>query len=361
MNFKTFILILAPHRAIVLCLISMYAYQSAALAQDVHFSQMGQTPLLLNPALTGVFNGKYRAFINYKDQWSSFGKAYRTSAFSIDTELMKNPKKRSSFGAGLIAFSDRAGDFGLSTAFVGFSFSGIVKVAVNQVVTGGIRGGFGQRSVNIQNPRTSEQFVGSYDPSLSSGESFQFDPFHYGNFSLGIGWSKWRVGINSASNVETRTSFGLAYHHVNRPKVSFNLIEEQLYSKIILHGHTYFRIKNAPLGLLPAASVVKQGPATEINVGTYLRYRVREDSRYTGLIKESTVLLGLHTRIGDALIPSIMLVIADYTLGISYDINISSLRKASSGRGGIEFSLRFQNVESSSRGKKGRAKHGSMY
>ena len=361
MNSNTLILIFIRYRALVLFVMYLCAYQGVAVAQDVHFSQISQTPLLLNPALTGVFNGKHRAYINYKNQWNQFGNAYHTSAFSIDTELMKRPNKPSSYGVGLIAFSDRAGDFGLSTTFIALSFTGIVEVADKQVVTGGIRGGFGQKSIDIQNPRTSAQYAGSYDPTLPSGESFQIDPFYFGNFSLGVSWSKWRGEMNIASNDESRTSVGFAYHHVNRPNMGFNLIEERLYSKFVFHGSMYIGIKSTPLALLPAVTLVKQGPATEINIGTNLRYRVREDSRYTGFIKETTLLFGLYTRLGDALIPSIMLVISDYAIGISYDINTSSLSKASSGRGGIEFSLRFQSLESSLRGKKGGAKHGSMY
>ena len=40
-----------------------------ALAQDRHFSQFYSSPLTLNPALTGAFDGKYRVGTNYRDQW----------------------------------------------------------------------------------------------------------------------------------------------------------------------------------------------------------------------------------------------------------------------------------------------------
>jgi len=40
-------------------------------AQDPHFSQYYFTPLEVNPALTGIFEGKYRASMSYRDQWSS--------------------------------------------------------------------------------------------------------------------------------------------------------------------------------------------------------------------------------------------------------------------------------------------------
>ena len=37
-------------------------------AQDVHFSQFNETPQLLNPGATGVYNGYMRGIINYKNQ-----------------------------------------------------------------------------------------------------------------------------------------------------------------------------------------------------------------------------------------------------------------------------------------------------
>ncbi|RYE11728.1 MAG: type IX secretion system membrane protein PorP/SprF, partial [Sphingobacteriales bacterium] len=36
---------------------------------DPHFSQYYANPLYLNPALTGVIDGDYRATVNFKQQW----------------------------------------------------------------------------------------------------------------------------------------------------------------------------------------------------------------------------------------------------------------------------------------------------
>ncbi|MES1226414.1 MAG: type IX secretion system membrane protein PorP/SprF, partial [Bacteroidota bacterium] len=42
---------------------------TAALAQDPNFSQFFASPLTLNPALTGKFDGVYRVAGNYRNQW----------------------------------------------------------------------------------------------------------------------------------------------------------------------------------------------------------------------------------------------------------------------------------------------------
>ena len=49
-------------------------------AQDPHFSQFFSSPLTLNPAFTGKFNGTWRLAANHRDQWPSIPKAYVTSS-----------------------------------------------------------------------------------------------------------------------------------------------------------------------------------------------------------------------------------------------------------------------------------------
>ena len=50
-----------------------------------------------------------------------------------------------------------------------------------------------------------------------------------------------------------------------------------------------------------------------------------------------------YYRTGDAFIPTVMLEVASFSVGISYDVNVSGLTEASNGKGGMEISLRFIN------------------
>ena len=57
-------------------------------AQDKHFTQFYAAPLTLNPALTGAFNGKYRASVIYRDQWRNvLDDPYVTFASAIDVKF----------------------------------------------------------------------------------------------------------------------------------------------------------------------------------------------------------------------------------------------------------------------------------
>jgi len=62
----------------------------AAKAQDPGFSQFFASPLTLNPALTGKFNGIVRVAGNYRNQWPSINNAFITSTISVDAPIMTN-------------------------------------------------------------------------------------------------------------------------------------------------------------------------------------------------------------------------------------------------------------------------------
>src|SRR3954466_6657585 len=82
---------------------------SGVKAQDIHFSQVLETPLFLNPANTGFFNGYFRAIANYRNQWSAMGNPYQTIGISMDGGLFKSKRRKAFMGLGFTLFNDRAG------------------------------------------------------------------------------------------------------------------------------------------------------------------------------------------------------------------------------------------------------------
>jgi hypothetical protein len=113
--------------------------------------------------------------------------------------------------------------------------------------------------------------------------------------------------------------------------------------KTVFHGNVLYGIKNTNLSLVPGYVVYLQGSNKEILFGSMFRYTTKESSKYTGYVKGSAIGWGLHYRNNDALVASFLLEMGQYALGISYDVNVSKLKTASSGRGGFEIALRFVN------------------
>ncbi|HNA97235.1 MAG TPA: type IX secretion system membrane protein PorP/SprF, partial [Chitinophagaceae bacterium] len=56
-------------KKIVFTLLTCVALVSVSNAQDPNFSQFFASPLTLNPALTGKFDGTFRVAGNFRNQW----------------------------------------------------------------------------------------------------------------------------------------------------------------------------------------------------------------------------------------------------------------------------------------------------
>ncbi|MGZ8550752.1 MAG: PorP/SprF family type IX secretion system membrane protein, partial [Chitinophagaceae bacterium] len=91
-------------------------------AQDPNFSQFFASPLTMNPAMTGKFDGVYRFSANYRNQWPTISNAYTTMTASIDMGILKDRiPDFDQFGVGLMAYSDKAGDGALNSTYYGLS------------------------------------------------------------------------------------------------------------------------------------------------------------------------------------------------------------------------------------------------
>ena len=58
-------------------MILSFAVAPGAGAQDIHFSQFFEAPLLRNPSLAGIYTGDIRVQAVYRDQWNSITNAYK--------------------------------------------------------------------------------------------------------------------------------------------------------------------------------------------------------------------------------------------------------------------------------------------
>lgn len=59
---------------------------------------------------------------------------------------------------------------------------------------------------------------------------------------------------------------------------------------------------------------------------------------------QNAVQFTLATRLGDALIPALQYEFGDWTVGLSYDWNISDFEQATRGRGGYELAVIYRTV-----------------
>ena len=84
-----------------------------AKAQDPFVTQRFNTPLFVNPALTGNGDKANRMHFLYRDQWREIPVPYVSALISYDRKLIN--KNNNLLGAGLQFFYDRSGDGAYST------------------------------------------------------------------------------------------------------------------------------------------------------------------------------------------------------------------------------------------------------
>lgn len=101
---------------IILMAVCLMLKTTTVTAQDPNFSQFFVSPLTLNPALTGKFNGTFRVAGNYRDQWPAISNAFITSTASFDAPIMRNRiSELDTWGVGVMAMTDRTANGILTT------------------------------------------------------------------------------------------------------------------------------------------------------------------------------------------------------------------------------------------------------
>lgn len=320
-----------------LFLLLLFSIVQVTFAQDFHFSQSYSSPLSINPASTGSFKGDYRIVCNYKDQWSSIAKSYKTVFASADFVTFRKKKSGSFLGTGLSFYNDRAGKSKMGTTQINLPLAYNVKLNKYNFFAAGLQFGYAQKGVSVNNLKWDNQFNGTtYDPNLTTGETNFDDQISYVDFAAGLLW-------NFVPDEKNLVTIGASLSHVNKPNHSFSKnYSDPLNPKIVLHGSAQIKIGEKNVSFIPLALFTNQGKLKEINAGGMIKYGKGLGSKYTGTNKPSSVSFGSLYRIKDAII---ILVNIDYksmfTFGFSYDINVSNLAIASKGRGGIELCISY--------------------
>lgn len=313
-----------------------------AVAQDIHFVQFTETPQLINPGLTGVFEGKMRIIANYRDQWATVDAPYRTFGFNYDHRITPNKlKKKASLAVGVAAYRDDAGDLGLHTTSGVISLASTLNLTHEQSVTAGIQSGILYRGVDMSNAVWGSQYDGdNYDPTISSGEVSNFNSFISPDVSLGFSWSyNQPLGIGPFRDLQVHAGTGL--FHLNRPKQKFNLDQDdRLNMRWTLHADAMMGVGNGRSYIVPMFLFQLQGHATEAVFGALYRFMLKEAAQVTGFVKGGALSVGATYRWGDAITPMIAAEYLYFRLGVSYDVNVSKLSKATGYQGGLEISLK---------------------
>lgn len=336
-------------RAVISIGITVFLLSESVLAQDIHFTQFTMLPAYINPSQTGKFNGNFRAVAGYRSQWRSVTKfPYSTYGGIIDAPVKKNGQK-GFWGLGLNVFADKAGEGNLKTTSADIFVAYHIRLSQNSFLSGGLTGGILQRSINLSQLRFENQFDGKgHNTSLSSGETFAYQNFIKPSVGVGISYA-WgddkSINVISNNNYSGRKlNIGISVFNVTQPYYSFT---KNSTDKLALRYAGFlmssFGIENTNIAVIPSALINMQNKASEVMLGGMVRYTLREQSKYTEKLKGAALSVGGYYRWGDAFSPAMLIESGSLAIGVSYDFNVSGLKIASNGRGGLEFMIRFLN------------------
>ena len=310
-------------------------------AQDIHFSQFNETPVVINPALSCTAYDT-RIIANYKNQWANVASPYQTYGLSIEKALKHLKLKKSYIGMSLTVYNDKAGDAGLGTLTANLGCNAVIKTGKFSKLSAGIGGGIIYRTINPAKLRWESQYDGyAYNNATASGEATPNNTLLQGDFVGGVVYHYAKSERYISAQDGTKFDIGVSVFHFNKPKYSFVTSGDKQYAKFVGHANFDIGIKDAHAAIVPSIIYMRQGPSQEIDAGFMFKYIIQDQSVYTGVKKASAISAGVFYRVGDAIIPSLLLQFDKYAIGASYDLNISKLSSASKSKGGLEISLRF--------------------
>lgn len=312
-------------------------------AQDIHFSQFRFQPLLINPAMAGA-NHEVEGIVSFKDQWKSVGAPYRTFSASYDMRLSKESRSSKGFwAAGCYLYKDKAGDSKLSNAYAKLMTTYHLDLGEGSMLGGGGYFGFGQRSITYDGLKWVDQhdFKG-YNPTISTSDPVMGgNSFLYPDAGVGLVYSYKSTERYLTANDQLIINGGISVQNLTRPKYNFMGSTLQQYMKWVAFGRAAIGVGNSDLSVVPGFVYMRQGPYQELYFGADFQYSMSEASKYTGFIKGSFITVGIHYRTLDAIVASLALEWSHYAIGVSYDVNTSSLNPATNYRGGFELHLRY--------------------
>lgn len=310
-------------------------FSTLTFAQDIHFSQFSETPLLRNPALAGLFSGDLRIQGVYRNQWNSVTVPYQTGSLNAEFKLPIGHSDDFLTMGGEILY-DKAGTVALTATHIlpVINYHKSLSEEKNMYLSLGFMGGLVQRRIDRSKITTNSQFNGNaYDGTLSDGESFPGNGYSYFDGSAGLSFNS-QLGQNQDDNI----FLGVAYHHFNKaPRISFyandkiEMVPKWVYSAGVRWGVTEYSYVTFH------ADYSQQGPSKETIGGGLYSYKLDDptDPRYV-------FHAGAFLRWKDAIIPVVKMEYKPITIALSYDVNLSELKTASQGRGGFELSISYQ-------------------
>jgi type IX secretion system PorP/SprF family membrane protein len=304
----------------------------AAQAQDLHFSQWFNTPLVTNPANTGFIpDADYRIGANYRNQWSSIMTVpYKTFGIWGDAQLFRDRIESGWLGLGGVIFRDVAGSGSLTSTKAYASLAYHQMIGVAHLLSAGFNVGWANKRINTTDLKFPDQFDGKFfDSDLPTSVVIDNPNINYFDVQVGLNYAYFptdQLYING----------GISVQHLNRARESFFDVDDAGIDSRIEPRYTAFANASYKMSDMvivnPMAYYTQQASASEMVVGANVQYNLSGDG-------ETELLGGLYYRPGDAIVPMVGFEWKNIRLTFTYDATQSALKQFNNSRGAYEFAI----------------------
>ena len=331
------------------CFLILFFLQKNSTAQDVHFSQIESSPLLMSPATAGYLDEATDRFtLKYRNQWSAIlpEQSFETFAATYDGRFCFD-NSDNFFGYGLSAMEDQVGDPVFKTSQYQAAFAYHFRLTTGSFLSLGFQSGLLRYRIDPKDFNFDHEFDGGVgffnlpnsNDILNDSEKLIWD--------VGAGAllyhpdRSWNVGISFQHDVK-RSYFAFTETGIednNRVPTRW-LVNASFPISFSLRGKHHH--------IIPKVIFLLQRPHWQVLTGADFRLNILEGT-YHGLLENLT--LGIAARASnhpsnsttfDAGVVSLNLEIShNLHLGTSYDFTFSSLQNSNRSMGSLEMSMVF--------------------
>ena len=298
-------------------------------AQDLHFSQFFNNPLLTNPANTGFIpDADYRLGASYRNQYSNImAVPYKTMSIFGDAQVFRNRIETGWLGLGAVILHDVAGTGSLTSAKAYASIAYHQELGLSSLLTAGFNVGWANKRIDQSKLTFPDQFDGKFfDASIPTAAMLLNNSISYFDLQVGMNYAYFPtqdIYINA----------GYSIHHVNEPKETFfeDNSNDQISMRQIAFLNGLFKVTDNVI-INPNIYYTTEAKASELVLGLNAAYNLTEHG-------EKQFIAGLYYRYGDAVIPMVGLELNNIRFTFTYDVTTSSLKNYNHSLGATEFNV----------------------
>lgn len=283
--------------------------QIQSFSQDPNFSQFFASPLTINPANTGNFEGILRASANMRTQLPEFGNAYSTKTMSLESQVLKKYiKQNDKLSMGVLILSDQTGNklFNDNNISLSISYKKSLDKNARHSIAAGFQANYRMYRFDPSKAMFEDQLSGN-GFSLPSSEIILRNNFIAKTIDF-------NTGLLYTGSITNNDLFylGVSYYHLSKPEIGFISPSYFTASRFNVHGGSYLLLTNRT-SFHTSFQYQRQGTNNELIFGGALSYYIGNENGYE-------LFAGLWNRAKANLIPYLGLEWNHFRAGFTYDV-----------------------------------------